>query len=572
VAFAGRYRIIKLLGEGDRKRTYLALDTNLDERKVALSLIKPEAVRSDPKGTKREVGILCQAGSHDSLVTLYDSGEFDGTEYLVLEFLPGGTLREYLAELSRQNRRVPIAEVMMLGRQMARALSQVHDRGLIHRDIAPANVWLDERRVAHLGDFDSAIRRGAPQGPQDLPPTTEAYASPEQAAGENVDERSDLYSLGAVLYELATGKRPQRAALTGSTAPAPIGPGVPPALDTIIRQLLADRPEDRPASAGEVLVALKSAGASYAHEEGFLPWVESLPFPLASILWAYHAELDPRNKIDYLLHFFEAAAQFAAAVELSAFRSDPAFFEDHRMAWFGSDADNLHAPDFAVASFGTWVNLSQRLSKTARRLLSDKAETAKYCYELFAAHDHDLIEVLTSKKLFDILMPATDYRNAWAGHGGAVGSSEQERRLSVLEDLLAQIRALIGTAFETWILLRPGSFTFTSGVYDLAYTSLMGTRQAFRQQRLLISEPLDSGRLYLANTGSMRALELVPLVRVIAGLKTGEDAVYFYNRRLPDGVRWVSYHFVAEPELTLADADVDELLSSLCVPDASTRR
>jgi serine/threonine protein kinase len=566
VAFAGRYRIIKLLGEGDRKRTYLALDTNLD-RKVALSLIKSKAAQSDPTGTKREVEILCQAGSHDSIVTLYDSGVFDGTEYLALEFLPGGTLRDYLERMRRQNRRVPVADVMLLGRQMTRALSQVHQRGLIHLDIAPANIWLDERNVAHLGDFDSAIRMGAPQDSQIMPPTTEAYASPEQVAGGYVDKRSDLYSLGAVLYELATGRRPRRDDLTAVTPSASIGQGVPPALDAVIRRLLAERPDDRPANADEVLAALKSAGTSYAREEGYLPWVESLPFPLASILWACHAELDSRTKTDYLLNFFEAVAQFTATVQLSAYRSDPAFFDTHRTAWFGTDPDNPHPPDFAVASFGMWVNLSQRLAKTARRLLSNDPGTAEFCYKLFAAHDRDLIQMLTSKKLFEILIPASDCRNAWAGHGGVAGLSEQDRRLSVLEDLLARIRALIGTAFETWILLKPGSATYANGLYDLTYTSLMGTRPMFRLQRQPVGEPLDSGRLYMLNTGNMRALKLVPLIRVIAGLKTGEDAVYFYNRLVPDGVRWVSYHSPAEPELVLVDRDVNEFLSELRVPD-----
>jgi len=88
-----------------------------------LSLIKSDAAQSDPGGTKREVEILCQAGSHDNIVTLYDSGVFDGTEYLVLEFLPGGTLRDYLDKMGRQNRRVPVADVMTLGRQMTRAVS-----------------------------------------------------------------------------------------------------------------------------------------------------------------------------------------------------------------------------------------------------------------------------------------------------------------------------------------------------------------------------------------------------------------------------------------------------------------
>jgi hypothetical protein len=570
VAFAGRYRILEPLGEGDRKRTYLALDTNLD-RKVALALVKPEAARSDPEGTRREVEILCQAGNHDSIVTLHDSGVFEGTEYLVLEFLPGGTLRDYLDKLRRRNRRVPVAEVMQFGRQLARAVSQVHQRGLIHRDIAPANVWLDERHVAHLGDFDSAIRTGAPQNPQTTLPTIEAYASPEQIAGGRVDERSDLYSLGAVLYELVTGQRPQRDGRAAITPPVLAGHGAPPALDAIIRRLLAERPDDRPASADEVLAALKSAVRSQAHEEGFLPWVESLPFPLASILWAYHAEVDSRAKIDYLLKFFEALAQFAAAVQLSAYRSDREFFDAHRAAWFGTDPGNPSPADFRIASFGIWVNLSRRLAKTGRRLLSGEAGTPD-CYELFAAHDRDLVELFTSKKLFEVLMPASGYRNAWAGHGGVPGQAEQDRRLSALQDLLAQSRGLIGAAFETWILLKPGSFTYSDGIFNLTCTSLMGTRSTFRKQQLEVGQPLDSGRLYLLNTGSMRALELVPLIRVIAGLKTGEDAVYFYNRRTRDGVRWVSYHFAAEPELILDDQDVDELLADLSAPDGDAER
>lgn len=568
VAFAGRYRIIELLGEGDRKRTYLALDTNL-ERKVALSLIKPEAAQSDPAGTKREVEILCQTGSHDNIVTLYDSGVFRGTEYLVLEFLSGGTLRDYLDKMSRQNRHVPAADVMRFGRQMARALSQVHGRGLIHRDIAPANIWLDERQVAHLGDFDSATRIGAAQDPQTMPPTTEAYASPELLAAAHVDERSDLYSLGAVLYELTTGRRPEPDAVTGIIPPPPIGQGVPSALVAIIRRLLAERPDDRPASADEVLKALKSAGTTQADEAGFLSWVESLPFPLASILWAYHAELDRRAKIDYLLKFFEASAQFTATVLLSAYRSDRAFFDAHRTAWFGTDPDNPHPANFRVASFGTWVNLSQRLAKTARRLLSGDARSAEACYELFAAHDPDLVRVLTSKKLFEILVAASDCRNAWTGHGGATGPSEQDRRLGVLEELLVRTRTLIGTAFETWTLLKPGSFTYSGGIFNLVCTNLTGTRSAFRKQRLEVGQLLDSGRLYLLNTGSMRSLELVPLIRVIAGLKTGEDAIYFYNRCTRDGVRWVSYHFPAEPELMLEDRDVDKLLSDLQSPDVN---
>lgn len=581
-AFAGRYRIIELLGEGDRKRTYLALDANL-ERKVALSLIKPQAAQSDPAGTKREADILCQVGSHDNIVTLYDSGIFDGTEYLILEFLSGGTLRDYLAKMGQRKQRVPVADVLRIGRQLARALSHIHQRGLLHRDIAPANIWLDERQVAHLGDFDSAISSGTPQDPLALPPTTEAYTAPEQAAGGYVDERSDMYSLGAVLYEMATGRPPPRGGAGAITPPASIRPGIPPELGAVICQLLAERPADRPASADEVLAALKAAEASSAEQvlaalkaaeassfvetEDFLPWAETLPFPLASILWAYHAELDSRIKIEYLLKFFEVLAQFAAVVQLSAYRSDSTFFDGHRPAWFGTDPDNPQPPNFRVATFGMWVNLAQRLAKTTRRLLSGEAGDAKFCFELFAANDRDLIQLLTSKKLFEILMLACDYRNAWAGHGGVAGPAEQDRRVAELDALLARTRALIGTSFETWTLLKPGPATYTSGVFDLTCANLMGTRATFRKQRLRIGQPLDSARLYMLNSGSMRALELVPLIRVIAGQKTGDDVVYFYNRVLPDGVRWVSYHSSSESELIIADRDVVEFLSQLRVPD-----
>jgi serine/threonine protein kinase len=575
VAFAGRYRIIEFLGEGDRKRTYLALDTNL-ERTVALSLVKPEAAQSDPGGTKREVDILCQVGSHDNIVTLYDSGIFDGTEYLVLEFLPGGTLRDYLTKAGR-HRAIPIADVLRIGRQITRAVSHVHHRGVLHRDIAPANVWLDERQVAHLGDFDSAIKTGTPQDPQALPSTTEAYTAPEQVAGQYVDERSDLYSLGAVLYEMVTGRRSPRDSHLSTRPPASVRPGIPLELDTIIRSLLAERPDDRPKTADEVLAALKladttfarnEADASFTHNEDFLPWVDSLPFPLASILWAYHAELDSRAKTDYLLKFFEVLAQFTAAIQLSAFVSDRSFFDAQRPAWFGTNPDNPLPPSFRIASFGMWVNLSQRLAKTTRRLLSGEVRDAEFCYDLFAALDRDLIQILASKKLFEILMLASDYRNAWAGHGGVVGRAEEERRAAELAGLLARTRALIGTSFETWTLLKPGSASYQKGVFDLTYASLTGTRSIFRQQRVQIGQPLDSGRLYLLNSGNIKALELVPLIRIIAGQKTGEDAVYFYNRMLPDGVRWVSYHSQSEPEVVIEDPDIVEFLSDLRVPDA----
>ncbi|SRR6266568_5087520 len=120
--FAGRYRIRSLLGEGGRKRTYLADDAILP-RRVALALVRPGAARTDPAGTRREVEALALTGTHDNIVTFHDWGNAEGAEYLVFDYLPGGTLREYLSKRLDRGKPLSAEEVMRLGRQLARALS-----------------------------------------------------------------------------------------------------------------------------------------------------------------------------------------------------------------------------------------------------------------------------------------------------------------------------------------------------------------------------------------------------------------------------------------------------------------
>jgi serine/threonine protein kinase len=144
--FAGRYRIKRFLGEGDRKRTYLADDT-VFPREVALALIKQDAALSDPEGTRREAKALALAGRNDNVVTFHDSGTAEGTEYLVFDYLSGGTLREFLAKHAETGKQLSVEEVMLLGRRLARALAFVHELGLIHRDVAPGECVA--RRTSH---------------------------------------------------------------------------------------------------------------------------------------------------------------------------------------------------------------------------------------------------------------------------------------------------------------------------------------------------------------------------------------------------------------------------------------
>jgi hypothetical protein len=306
-------------------------------------------------------------------------------------------------------------------------------------------------------------------------------------------------------------------------------------------------------------MTLSPVGASRTPEEGFLPWADTLPFPLASILWGYHAELDPRSKIDHLLKFFEALAEFTATVQLSAYRSDPGFFDANRSAWFGTDPI-----DFGLATFGTWVTLSKRLADTATGLLSGEDGGPDRYFELYGAQDREMPLALIDAALIKVLQKAGAYRNLWIGHGGVTGrAEEQEARLRSLEKLLAKVRTLFGASFEPWILLKPGQMTLTGGIFDLTVTRLTGTRSVFRKERVQVGQALDAGRLYLLNLGGFKALELVPLIRILAGQATGEEACYFYNRLESNQVRWVSYHFQSDPELLLDDPDVVEFLADL---------
>lgn len=201
---------------------------------------------------------LAQVAGHYNIVTLFDRGTADGVEYMVLEYLSGGTLSDYLA---KRKDPLTVDEALRLGRQVARALSHMHGKGMIHRDVAAANIWMDERHSAHLGDFDLAVLREAQDDSDSRSVSTEGYAAPERAAGKPVDERSDLYSLGAVLYEAVTGRRspcegPARnAEIAGRLAAR--RPVLPHRLTDVIGRLLAESPQDRPESAQEVLDALK---------------------------------------------------------------------------------------------------------------------------------------------------------------------------------------------------------------------------------------------------------------------------------------------------------------------------
>jgi Leucine-rich repeat (LRR) protein/predicted Ser/Thr protein kinase len=267
VGTLGPYRLLKELGRGGMGAVYAALDTRL-ERRLAMKVMLPKfaADASSRERFLREARAAARI-KHDNVVTVYEADERQGVPYIAMEFLEGYPLDQYLAKKGNPS----IPQVLRIGAETAAGLAAAHKFGLVHRDIKPGNLWLEapNGRVKVL-DFGLAkpmdaeveiTRSGAVVG-------TPAYMSPEQARGEKVDHRSDLFSLGAVLYRLCTGRLPFQGPTTmavlmslGMDEPPPareLNPTVPESLAALIHQLLAKKPEARPQSADDVVKRIRS--------------------------------------------------------------------------------------------------------------------------------------------------------------------------------------------------------------------------------------------------------------------------------------------------------------------------
>lgn len=312
---------------------------------------------------------------------------------------------------------------------------------------------------------------------------------------------------------------------------------------------------ERPREADRVRAALETLN----ERRGFEAWLETLPFPLASILWSYYATAEEHLKKTHLLHFFEAAAEFFVCLLLSAFRSDAAFFATNKRTWF---PDPKGADDLRRSNFGSWVVIAGRLARSAREMLAD-AERRAQCLGLLRTERTALVEAMASKELYSLLTRVVGYRNDWMGHGGAEGERLLQQRVSMLQDELTKFRELFAQAFERYELLLPKQCKVVKGIYHYRATSLRGTRAKFREIAVQVSAPMEDGRTYLLDTASLIPLELVPLVRLMPSPRTEANACYFYNKMTGQGVRWVSYHFEQEAEIIQPDSAVLQLLEEL---------
>ncbi|CAN5921451.1 hypothetical protein BH11GEM2_BH11GEM2_15640 [soil metagenome] len=270
-ALAGQYRVERELGAGGMATVYLAHDVKHD-RAVAIKVLKPELAASiGAERFLKEIRVTANL-QHPHIVPLYDSGEAGGALYYVMPLLTGESLEDRLERESM----LPVDEAVRIARQIAGALDFAHRKGVVHRDIKPANILLQDGEVL-VADFGIALGLREADTARitgtGLSLGTPRYMSPEQAVGEReVDARSDIYSLGALTYEMLAGEPPVTGAnaqamiaklMTGKPTPLRVvRTGVPPAVDAAVMRALAKQPADRFASAREFSDALTVSGAA----------------------------------------------------------------------------------------------------------------------------------------------------------------------------------------------------------------------------------------------------------------------------------------------------------------------
>lgn len=275
----GIYEIKSELGRGGMATVYRAYDPRF-ERDVAVKVLPPEMLHADPQFRlrfEREAKIIAQL-EHAAIVPVYDVGEADGQPYFVMRHMSGGSLSDRIKAGV-----MDVEETIRILGAVAPALDEAHSNGIIHRDIKPSNILFDRKDNPYISDFGIAKLTQAQAGNMTGSAIigTPAYMAPEQAQGEEVDGRADIYSLGIILYEMLTGRQPYEAdtpmavAIKHITDPVPhilhANPNLPAGMESVIQKAMAKNRNDRYSTAVEMVAALRNVavlGASAGRATG----------------------------------------------------------------------------------------------------------------------------------------------------------------------------------------------------------------------------------------------------------------------------------------------------------------
>jgi len=294
------------------------------------------------------------------------------------------------------------------------------------------------------------------------------------------------------------------------------------------------------------------------HEDSLEAWLESLPFPLASIMWRYRASdasLKENNEI--LLHFFEALAEFLATIYLSAAKSDDEFWADFANS-LNAAIDNAQQ-SYDRATFGLWKSIIEFFRKRFKQLLESESDR---CANMFGTASREVLEMLFDSRLLTVLQKANSIRNGKA-HGGVLGQNGIQMTHDHLTDLVQTCRSIMGTTWERYELIQPSACRYMGGIFNYRVRLIMGTRTPFVSSDRKTIQGMEDGHLHLHDPEGDRVLKLLPFVRVMPSPRTEANACYFYNRRVSQNQKFISYHFEADSEIEELFADTRDALDSL---------
>ena len=272
----------------------------------------------------------------------------------------------------------------------------------------------------------------------------------------------------------------------------------------------------------------------------FLQWIETLPYPIATILKRYSVAEANSKKQETLFYFFEAYAIFLATLLSAAMNKN---------IFAGSDLKGVDPDFFERASFGNWVRMDRALSNLFLTCVNDRDdEKKKIALECFKTSDEFLIKLLCNKNVCNLLDSASNYRNVWKGHSGITSEEIYRDHAATLGDMLSKLQESIKDVYERVRLIRPLSLSYSGGLFSNRVEVLTGSNPIFPKDTIEAVTPLDENKLYLQILDTGEMLELPPYFILKNSPADVKNACYFYSRVEKGNTKYVSYHYDGRPE------------------------
>jgi hypothetical protein len=292
----------------------------------------------------------------------------------------------------------------------------------------------------------------------------------------------------------------------------------------------------------------------------FEQWIESLPYPLATILRRYNATDTLQQKQERLLDFFEAYSIFIAGIMIAIYQQ-PQFDE--------SVIKDVGIDYFTKASFGSWVKIDQALAKIFRKQMEDNKTDINAFLNCFHTEDLSLVRLLCEADVYSILQRTCGYRNTWKGHSGISSEEIYGDHVRVLHRELLNMQERLKDLYEKIRLVRPIGLEYCEGTFTNRVEVLTSSNSIFKKAEILGNQPLDKKWLYIQVMDTGATIKLPPLFVMKQSPADVKNACYFYNRIEGKNSRYVSYHFESKPENVMQGEDAFDAIRSVLERGAS---